>query len=186
LPPASARSYARARRSAVIVCESTRLTLRHLDAQNDAAFILRLLNESSFIQNIGDRHVRTLDDARRYIDTGPRAMYAQYGYGLFRTELKETGEPIGMCGLLKRDWLPDPDVGFAFFPQFWSKGYAFESALAVTTWGREHKGLTRIVAITAADNTGSQRVLTKLGLKFARTVRSPEGQESHLFTPDAT
>ena len=168
----------------MIVCESERLSLRHLDVQNDAAFMLRLLNEPSFIQNIGDRHVRTLDDARRYIDTGPRAMYAQYGYSLFRTELKETGEPIGMCGLLKRDWLADPDVGFAFFPQFWSKGYAFESASAVMQWGREHRGLTRIVAITAPGNHGSQRVLAKLGLKFARTVHSPEGQESHLFTPD--
>jgi [ribosomal protein S5]-alanine N-acetyltransferase len=168
----------------VIICESDRLTLRHLDAQNDAPFILRLLNEPSFIQNIGDRNVRTLDDARRYIETGPRAMYAQHGFGLFRTELKTTGEPIGMCGLLKRDWLADADIGFAFFPQFWSQGYAFESAAAVIEWAREHKGLTRVVAITAPENHGSQRVLAKLGLKFTGTVYSPEGQESSLFTPD--
>jgi RimJ/RimL family protein N-acetyltransferase len=168
----------------MIVCESARLILRHLDAQNDAAFILDLLNQPSFIQNIGDRNVRTLADASRYIDTGPRAMYAQYGFGLFRTELKQTGEPIGMCGLLKRDWLADADVGFAFLPQFWSQGYAFESAAAVMAWGREHKNLTRIVAITAPANHGSQRVLEKLGLKFCRTVHSPEGQESRLYTPD--
>jgi RimJ/RimL family protein N-acetyltransferase len=167
----------------VIVCESERLTLRLLDAQNDAAYILKLLNEPSFIQNIGDRKVRTLADARRYLETGPLAMYAQHGFGLFRTELKSTGEPIGLCGLLKRDWLADVDIGFAFFPQFWSQGYAFESTSAVMKWAREHKGLTRIVAITAPENHGSQRVLAKLGLKFAGTVYSPEGQESSLFTP---
>jgi RimJ/RimL family protein N-acetyltransferase len=167
----------------VIVCESDRLILRHLDPQNDAAFILQLLNEPSFIANIGDRHVRTLDDACRYINTGPRAMYAHCGFGLFRTELKATGEPIGMCGLLKRDWLPDVDVGFAFLPQFWSQGYAFESASAVMKWGLEQKHLTRVVAITAPHNTGSQRVLTRLGLRFTSTVYSPEGQESQLFTP---
>lgn len=168
----------------MIVCESERLILRHLDAQNDAAFILDLLNQPSFIQNIADRGVRTLADASRYIETGPHAMYAQHGIGLLRTELKTTGEPIGMCGLLKRDWLADADIGFAFLPQFWSKGYAYESAAAAMAWGRGHKGLTRIVAITAPANHGSQRVLEKLGLRFAKKVHSPEGQESHLYTPD--
>jgi RimJ/RimL family protein N-acetyltransferase len=170
----------------VIVCESERLTLRHLDAQSDAAFILRLLNEPSFIANIADRGVRTLEDAGRYIETGPRAMYAQYGYGLLRTELKATGEPIGMCGLIKRDWLADPDVGFAFLPEFWGKGYAYESAAAIIEWGRQHKSITRVIAITSPTNRGSQRVLQKLGLQFAKIVHSPQGQESHLFTPGGT
>jgi RimJ/RimL family protein N-acetyltransferase len=170
----------------VIVCESNRLILRHLDTHTDAAFILDLLNQPSFIRNIGDRKVRTLEDAVRYIENGPRAMYAQYGFGLFRTELKGTQEPIGICGLLKRDWLEDADVGFAFLPQFWGQGYAFESASAAMAWGREHKGITRVVAITAPANHGSQRVLEKLGLKFARTVHSPEGQESRLYTPGGT
>ncbi len=170
----------------MIVCESERLLLRHLDARNDAAFILRLLNEPSFIANIADRGVRTLDDASRYIESGPRAMYAKHGVGLLRTELKDTHEPIGICGLIKRDWLVDADVGFAFLPEFWSKGYAFESAAAVMEWGRVHGGITRVVGITSAANVGSQRVLEKLGMRFARIVRSPEGQESHLFTPDGT
>ena len=169
---------------AVIVCESRRLVLRQLDAQADAAFVLRLLNEPSFIANIADRGVRTLGDASRYIESGPRAMYAKHGVGLLRTELKSTGEVIGLCGLIKRDWLPDADVGFAFFPEFWSKGYAFESAAAIIEWGRTLGGITRVVGITAPANVGSQRVLQKLGMKFARTVRSPEGQESSLFTPD--
>lgn len=169
----------------MIVCESDRLILRHLDASTDAAFILQLLNEPSFIQNIGDRNVRSLADAARYIDTGPRAMYAQHGFGLFRAELKHTHEPIGICGLLKRDWLDDADIGFAFLPQYWSRGYAFESASAVIAWGREHRAVSRIVAITAPTNRGSQRVLEKLGLRFEKVVRSPEGQESHYFSPPA-
>jgi RimJ/RimL family protein N-acetyltransferase len=170
----------------LIVCQSERLRLRHLDSRHDAAFILRLLNEPSFVQNIGDRGLRTLEDASRYIDSGPRVMYAQHGFGLFRTELRDTGEAIGICGLVKRNWLPDVDVGFAFLPQFWSKGYAYESAAAVMAWGREHRGLLRIVAITAPTNYGSQSVLRKLGLQIARTVQSPEGQESQLFTPGGT
>jgi len=99
-------------------------------------------------------------------------------------ELKNGGAPIGICGLLKRDWLQDVDVGFAFLPQFWSQGYAFESAAAVMAWGRDVQGLTRIVAITAPANHGSQRVIEKLGLKFAGRIGSPEGQESRLYTPD--
>ena len=167
----------------MIVCETARLRIRHLDAAADAAFLLGLLNEPSFIQNIADRGVRTLEDAGRYITAGPIASYARFGFGLFKAEL-EDGTPIGMCGLLKRDWLEDADIGFAYLPQFWSKGYAFEAAAAVVAWGREAKGLTRIVGITTPHNVGSIRVLEKLGLRFARVVRSPEGVESRLYTPD--
>jgi len=142
------------------------------------------VNEPAFIKNIADRGVRNLDDARKYIADGPAAMYERYGFGLFAVELKESGVPIGMCGLLKRDWLPDVDIGFAFLPQFWSRGYAFESAQAVLDWGRRARGVTRVVGITALHNKGSMRVLEKLGLKSAGVVRSPEGQESQLFAPE--
>ena len=171
---------------AVIICETARLRLRYLQADDDAPFILGLLNEPSFICNIGDRGVRTLEDARRYVTNGPLASYAKFGFGLFKVELKESGVPIGICGLLKRDWLQDVDVGFAFLPQFWSKGYAIESAAAVVGWGRDAHGVERVVAITAAHNEGSMRVLEKLGLRPAGTVYSPEGQESRFFTPDGT
>jgi RimJ/RimL family protein N-acetyltransferase len=152
-------------------------------AATDAPFILGLLNEPSFIQNIADRGVRTVEDAARYIEEGPRASYALHGFGLFMVELKDGAVPIGMCGLLKREWLADVDVGFAFVPQYWSKGYAYESAAGVMAWGGETRGLKRIVAITAPHNQGSARVLEKLGMKFARLMHSPEGQESRLFTP---
>ena len=167
----------------MIVCETERLRLRRLST-DDAPFILELLNEPSFIRNIGDRGVRTLEDARRYLSSGPIASYERFGFGLFLVELKDSGEPIGMCGLLKRDSLPDVDIGFAFLPKFWSKGYAVESASAVMAYGRDRLGLRRIIAITAPHNEGSMKVLRKIGLKHEGTVKLPEhAEESNLFTP---
>ena len=165
----------------MLVCETPRLIVRRLCA-DDAPLILRLLNEPSFLQNIGDRGVRSLEDARAYIANGPGASYEKHGFGLFRVDLRETGEPIGMCGLLKRDWLEDVDVGFAFLPAFWGQGYAYESCVGIIEWARRVLGVVRISGITKPDNTGSIRVLEKLGLRFERMVISPEGQESRLFT----
>src|SRR5205809_1402527 len=105
-----------------MILETDRLQLRLLSV-DDAEFILRLLNEPSFIQNIGDRGVRTLDDARAYITNGPIASYEKHGFGLLLVQLKTTGTPIGICGLLKRDALPEPDIGYALLPEFWSNGY---------------------------------------------------------------
>jgi RimJ/RimL family protein N-acetyltransferase len=96
----------------------------------DAAFVVELLNDPSFLQHIGDKGVRTEADACRYLETGPLASYARHGFGLLRVGLRESGEPVGMCGLLKRDWLPDPDIGFALLPRFWRRGYALEAASA--------------------------------------------------------
>jgi RimJ/RimL family protein N-acetyltransferase len=169
----------------MLICETSRLRVRYLDPHVDAAFILQLLNEPSFLQNIGDRGVRTLEDARKYLMDGPLASYARFGFGLFRVELKEDGVPIGMCGLLKRDWLEAVDIGFAFLPEYWARGYAFESAQAVIEWGRRERGVTCVIGITAPHNQGSMRVLEKLGLQAAGTIRSPEGQESQLFRPQA-
>jgi [ribosomal protein S5]-alanine N-acetyltransferase len=149
---------------------------------DDAPFILALVNEPSWLENIGDRGVRTLDDARAYITNGPLASYAQHGFGLFCVELLETGEAIGMCGLLKRDWLPDVDVGFAFFPKFWGKGYAHESAAGVIEWARTSCGVMRVAGIVKPDNRASIRVLEKLGMAFERIVTSPDGHVSSLYT----
>jgi [ribosomal protein S5]-alanine N-acetyltransferase len=166
----------------MLVCETPRLRVRRLSA-DDAAFVLRLLNEPSFLENIGDRGVRSLDDARAYIANGPVASYEKHGFGLFRVDLLESGETIGMCGLLKRDWLEDVDIGFAFLPQYFGNGYAYESSVGVIEWARRTLGVVRVVGITKPDNHGSIRVLEKLGLRFDRMVTSPEGQESRLFTP---
>ena len=166
------------------VIETERLALRQL-APGDAEFILRLLNEPSFLRFIGDRGVRTLDDAGRYIASGPVASYEAHGFGLWLVELKDSDVPIGICGLLKREALPDVDIGFAFLPQFWSMGYAFESASAVKEFGIGVLGLTRLVAVTNPENDGSIRVLERLGLRFERMVRlTDEAPEVKLFAFD--
>lgn len=166
------------------VLETSRLALRRLSV-DDAEFILGLLNEPSFLRHIGDKGVRTPADARQYILAGPMASYERFGFGLYLVELKDTGEPIGICGLLKREWLDDVDVGFAFLPRFWSLGYAFESASAVLAYARNRCGLKRIVAIASEDNVASIKLLAKLGFTFDRTVRpSEESPDLRLFAFD--
>ena len=166
------------------ILETDRLILRRLSTE-DAEFILELLNEPSFLRFIGDKGVRTLDDARDYILNGPVDMYTRLGFGLYLTELKESGVPIGICGLLKRDGLEDVDIGFAFLPKFWARGYAYESAAAVMAYGKTVLGLNRIVAITSPDNYASGRLLEKLGLRFERMIHlSNDAPEVRLFASD--
>ncbi|HEY7697895.1 MAG TPA: GNAT family N-acetyltransferase [Vicinamibacteria bacterium] len=170
----------------MIVLETERLTLRRLEL-GDAEFILGLLNDPSFLRFIGDKKVRTLEDAREYISSGPIASYERHGFGLYLTERREDGVPIGICGLLKRESLKDVDIGFAFLPRFWSKGYAFESASAVMTYARSVLGLGRVVAITSPENDPSIRLLTKLGMKFESMVRlSEDSPEIRLFATEAS
>jgi ribosomal-protein-alanine N-acetyltransferase len=165
------------------ILRTERLELRELCVADDG-FILELLNEPGFIRHIGDKGVRNLPDARDYIAKGPVESYGRFGFGLYLTRLADSGEPIGICGLLKRDTLPDVDVGFAFLSRHWSKGYAVESAAAVLDFGRRRLGLKRIVAITAPQNHGSIAVLEKIGLKFERMVRlGNDGHELKLFGP---
>jgi ribosomal-protein-alanine N-acetyltransferase len=166
------------------IIQTARMSLRELDF-GDAPFILELLNEAGFIRFIGDKGVRTLADARDYILQGPMDSYARHGFGLYATCLRgnalngeRAGTPIGICGLVKRQGLNDPDVGFAFLSRYWSKGYAAESAAAVLAHAQQVLKLGRIVAITSPDNAQSIAVLEKIGLKFERTLHlvdhSPE------------
>ena len=152
---------------------------------DDVEFIVELLNDASFLRFVGDKGVRTTEDASRYILTGPMDSYERHGFGLWLVELRGTTTPIGICGLLKRETLSDVDIGFAFLPQYRSQGYAFESAAAVMDYGRKVLGLRRIVAITNDDNTDSIRVLEKIGMSFDRMVRfSDDGPEIKLLASD--
>jgi RimJ/RimL family protein N-acetyltransferase len=164
-----------------MIIETERLQLRRLST-DDAEFILRLLNEPSFIQNIADRGVRTVDDARGYIVKGPITSYEKFGFGLWMIETKSPIAPIGICGLLKREVLDDVDIGYALLPEFWSQGYALESASAVLSYASERLGLKRVVAVTNSDNQSSIRLLEKIGFKYERMVRlSEDGAEIKLF-----
>lgn len=155
------------------VLETDRLLLR-MFSTDDAEFVLELVNGPSFVQFIGDKGVRSIEDARRYLLDGPIASYEQHGFGLFLVTLKADQAAIGLCGLVKRDSLKDADIGFAFLPAFWSKGYAVESASAVIALANSSFGLTRILAIANPENARSIRVLEKLGLRFEQMMRLPE------------
>jgi RimJ/RimL family protein N-acetyltransferase len=161
-------------RPAVLVTE--RLRLRHL-TRADTAFLLELLNDPAFIANIGDRGVRTAADAVGYVEKGPGASYLRNGFGLYLVEVAATATPVGLCGLVKRDTLPDVDVGFAFLPAFRSQGYALEAARAVLAEARERVGLTRLVAIVKPGNAPSARLLTKLGMRLEGRIRLPHDPE---------
>lgn len=164
-----------------IVLESDRLWLTKL-MPTDAPFILRLLNEPTFIENIGDRGVRTLEDAERYILDGPMASYERFGFGLYLVESIGTGEAMGLCGLLKRDVLDDVDMGYAFLPEFCGSGYAREAATAVLHHAHQVLGLNRVVAIVNPQNQPSIRLLEKIGFRYEKMVRlTADSPEIKLF-----
>jgi ribosomal-protein-alanine N-acetyltransferase len=164
-----------------MLIETSRLSIRLLGS-GDEPFIVELLNQPSFIHNIGDRGVRTLDDATEYIRKGPAASYEKFGFGLFHVAIKDSGTPIGICGLLKRDTLEDVDIGFAYLERYWRQGYALEAAQAVMDFGWNTAGLKRIVAITATHNQASMRLLSKLGMKFEGVIKFPgTAGDTNLF-----
>ncbi|HLG26968.1 MAG TPA: GNAT family N-acetyltransferase [Paenisporosarcina sp.] len=156
------------------IIETERLVLRHIKTE-DAKFMLEILNEPAWIKYIGDRGIRTIDEAKKYIEDGPMTMYEEKGFGLYLVELKESETPIGICGLIQRDFLKDVDLGFAIHSKYWGNGYAFEAAQATLTYGNEVLGFQRIVGFTSLDNEKSASLLLKLGMieedkiKFAST-----------------
>jgi len=166
------------------VIETERLNLREM-SEADAAFVLEVLNDPGFVRFVGDRGVRTMEDAARYIGERFVRSYRQNGFGLWLVETKDGKAPAGICGLLNRGTLPGVEVGYAFLPPFRGKGYAFEAAAASADYARDVLGLARLYAITNPDNTISMRVLEKLGMRFDRAVRLPgEESEVNLFSAD--
>ncbi len=178
------------------ILETERLILREIE-ESDDEFMLDLLNQPSFIKYIGDRNVRNLEQARDFIESRYRKSYDENGFGLYAVELKPALEEIrnpkskirnpviGICGFVRRDALPDADIGFAFLPEFERKGYALESARAVMEMGREVLGFKRVLAITSVDNESSGRLLGKLGFKFEGIVTLPNSEEEiKLFSSD--
>lgn len=156
--------------------ETPRLILRRFTL-DDAPFILELVNDPAWLEHIGDRNVRTLEDARAYLAKGTLAMYEREGIGMLAVTLKSSAEPVGTCGLIKRDGLEDVDIGFAFLPQYRGQGFALESAEAVLDFGTTVLGLKRIVAVVSRANHRSIRILEKIGFRFERMVRLPGDEE---------
>ena len=154
----------------VQIITTDKLSISHLSF-TDAEFIVELLNEPSFIQFIGDRNVRTNQDARKFLKDGPLNSYDEYGFGLFKVSLIGAHDALGICGLVKRKELPHPDLGFAFLEAQWGNGYAIEASRAVLRHAASKLGLLRVIAIVNEDNEASIRLLTKLGFKFEKMVR---------------
>jgi RimJ/RimL family protein N-acetyltransferase len=164
----------------VKILETNRLNIREI-TESDAEFILDLLNQPSFINNIGDRGIRTIEQAKEFIENRFRASYGKFGFGLYAVEFKETGAPIGICGFVKRDYLPDADIGFAFLPQYERRGYGFESASAMLDHGRETLGFEKVAAIVSPHNEASAKLLEKLGLHFEKMIKT-DTEELKLFS----
>ena len=153
-----------------MILKTPRLRIRELTV-NDAEFIFGLVNEPSFLEHIGDKGVRNLEDARQFILEGPWASHRDRGYGQFLVELKEGGDPIGVCGLLYREALDVSDIGCAFLTQYWRRGFAYEAACAVMEYGRSTLGIEKIVGLTSEENVASIKTLEKLGMSFERMVK---------------
>lgn len=160
--------------------ETERLFIRQFEL-SDAAFILQLLNAQSWKRYIGDRGVKTIADAQTYIASGPLKSYHKNKYGAWLVWLKETNTPIGMCGLFKRDFLPTPDIGFAFLPEFEGKGFAREAVKATLTYASDHLQQERLLAYTKNDNTRSVHLLQRCDFIFKEMISVPEENESLML-----
>jgi RimJ/RimL family protein N-acetyltransferase len=165
------------------VLETDRLLLRQFTATpGESEFVLRLLNEPSYLQHIGDKGVRTLEQAANYLVEGPIKSYQLHGHGAYLVVLKESHQLVGICGLLKREQFKDADLGYAFLPEFWSKGLAFEAASAVLELGQGTLGLPKIIALVSPANSQSVKLLKKLGFSFSEQVKmEPGGSEADVY-----
>ncbi|MDQ3232257.1 MAG: GNAT family N-acetyltransferase, partial [Pseudobdellovibrionaceae bacterium] len=146
----------------MVIAQTPRLILRHVTLY-DAAFLLDLMNQPSYHRFIGDRGVRDVPGALNYIQTRFIDNYERLGYGLYAAELHGAPSPAGICGLVKRDTLPGPDLGFAFLPAYWSQGLAREAAVATLHYAKQSLGLLKLLAVTSLDNEASIRLLQGIG-----------------------
>ncbi len=162
------------------ILETNRLILRE-QTEADAPFILELMNTPGWLRYIGERNIRTNEDARAYIANGAMKSYAQYGYGLWLVELKNNGTALGACGLLKRDFLDHADIGFAFLPQHAGKGYAYEAAVGVVNYAKDVLSMNAIAAIVTHDNDASIGLIKKLGMEYDGTVKYPGEEELLMY-----
>lgn len=163
-----------------IILETERLVLREF-MLSDADFIIQLLNTKTWIKYIGDRNIKSIAAAENYLLNGAIKSYKENGFGLYMVELKISKTPIGMCGIIKRDSLEFPDIGFALLPNYEGKGYAFEMAKAMLVYAKETLMLPDILAITLPSNKSSIKLLEKIGLKFKRLISFPDDKEELML-----
>lgn len=166
-----------------MILQTDRLRLRELDSE-DSAFILKLVNDPDWLRHIGDRGVRSLRDASDFIEEGPLASYSEHGYGLWLVETKDGSSPIGLCGVLKRRHLEQPDLGYALLPDYRGMGYATEACKGVLEYAKRKLGLEQVLAVVAPRNRRSVGLLEKLGYQAVGTTSMPQGERVLLFRLD--
>lgn len=163
------------------ILETERLRLRTIDV-DDAAFYYDLVNDPTWLEFIGDKGIRSLDDARTAIVDGPRAMQARCGHSLYVMERKSDSRPLGLCGLIQRDGLPAADIGYAIRPEFFGQGYTHEAAVAVLALARGPLGMRRVLGLTAPGNVNSISLLHKLGLTLVETrAMPPDDRPTNIY-----
>lgn len=167
-----------------VILETERLILREFTLE-DTDFIIELLNSSGWIRFIGDRNIHTQEAAGNYLINGPLKSYRINGFGLYGVELRHSHEPVGMCGLILRDYLETIDIGFAFLDSCTGKGYGTEIASATLSYAQNQLKFDKVLAITTEDNQASIRLLEKLGMQFDKVIRVPNDPEPLrlYFTP---
>ncbi len=163
-----------------VILETDRLNLRQFELQ-DAEFIISLLNSPGWLKYIGDRNVKTIEEAEQYLLKGPLNSFKVNGYGLAMVELKDSKLPIGMCGLIRRDYLQLPDIGFAFLPEYIGKGYGFEIAKATLDYAFQQLKFSGVFAITLAENVNSIKLIERIGLKFLKNIIVPDDNEELML-----
>lgn len=173
--------------TAAPVLLTERLMMRHMNADlADAQFLVRLLNDPSWLRFIGDRGVHSNEDAQHYVSQAVLPSYGRFGYGHYLVQSRSSGRPLGLCGLVKRDYLDDPDLGYALLPEYRGQGYAYEAASAMLMHAIQFLRIARILATTRTENRISHALLLKLGFRFERMIRHPEGDrdlELFAYTP---
>ena len=163
------------------IIKTERLSIREFN-ENDREFIFKLLNSAGWLKFIGDRNIKTLEDARHYIVNGPLFSYHKFGFGPYLVELSDTKQPIGMCSLIKRDALEDIDLGFAFLNEYTGKGYAHEASEALLKYAKNNLGIKKLVAITNTTNTSSIKLLKEMGFTSQSTIKMPNEEDLLFFT----
>lgn len=166
----------------MIILKTERLTICEITT-TDTDFMFRLLNSPKWLQFIGNRNIQTIEDAMHYIEHIIRPSYEKYGFGFYKICLNETNTAVGICGLIKRDFLDDIDIGYALLPEYEGEGYAFEATQALFEYAESQLGLSKILAFTTPDNERSIHLLEKLGFSFVKTFLYPDtDEELNLYT----
>ena len=149
----------------------------HLLATGDYEFIIQLVNSKGWIKFIGDRNIHSKEESVAYINKIVDSTNIYY----WVVRIKEGNIPIGVIWFLKRDYLENFDIGFAFLPEFAGRGYAYEAAKEILSIVSTYPAYHTVLATTIPHNLRSIKLLIKLGLYFEKELEVGN-QKLHIYT----